>query len=471
MSKVWIEFLRIAVSNLWKSKLRTILTVLGVVIGIASLTSMISFGVGMEKNITDIYTKSDVFTSIMVSSSGMGLEQIMNEMEADTSKAEAPPLNDSIIEIFQRFDGVDIAFAEQVFPVNTELDSMKATITVRALPASMAELSNFAELEYGRFYESDSAKKVVIAVSALRKMKIRIRTKDEDALSAKDSSRSMILMNAEDILGKTITVKSKVVDVKKMMGNPMRLMMNSGYMPMKETSLDLIICGIIRDDQVGTNLFRAGLFIPLSTVGELPRLNFSRMSDLLKQDEPEAYDQVYIKTEKVKDVDRIVKKVREMGYETFTISEQLTEIKRAFRIVDALLGAIGIIALIVSALGIMNTMVMSILERTRDIGVMKAIGGSERDIKQIFFFEASLIGLSGGILGIVLGWLVTGLAQMIMKVSMFRGMDDVPDDLFFFPWWLIISAILFSVLVSLAAGMYPASRAARIDPVKALRHD
>jgi putative ABC transport system permease protein len=115
-------------------------------------------------------------------------------------------------------------------------------------------------------------------------------------------------------------------------------------------------------------------------------------------------------------------------------------------------------------------MVMSILERYSEIGIMKAVGASDRDIRRIFFFESSGIGLLGGVFGFVLGWVVSGIINRV--VNYFLARQGVPFiDYFTFPWWLAAGAILFSVVVSLAAGIYPAMRAARVDPVRALRHD
>jgi putative ABC transport system permease protein len=118
----------------------------------------------------------------------------------------------------------------------------------------------------------------------------------------------------------------------------------------------------------------------------------------------------------------------------------------------------------------MNTMVMSILERTREIGIMKAIGGSDGDIRRIFLIEAAAIGLMGGIAGVMLGWLVGrvinfGANQYIVSQGGTAG------NLFSLPLWLIGAAIGFAIFVSLAAGSYPAGRAARLDPIQALRHD
>ncbi|MDZ7743051.1 MAG: FtsX-like permease family protein [Bacteroidota bacterium] len=172
----------------------------------------------------------------------------------------------------------------------------------------------------------------------------------------------------------------------------------------------------------------------------------------------------------IQEMGRIREEIEEMGMNVFSISDQLEEIKKGFLVMDSILGAIGIVALLIAALGIINTMVMSILERTREIGIMKAIGGSDREIKTIFFVEAGSIGFIGAIFGLVLGWLFTRAATLVINNYIIPD-DEVAVDLFYFPYWLILGAIVFSILISLLAGLYPAARAAKVDPVKALRHD
>jgi putative ABC transport system permease protein len=134
------------------------------------------------------------------------------------------------------------------------------------------------------------------------------------------------------------------------------------------------------------------------------------------------------------------------------------------------LAAVGMIAIVVASLGIINTMIMSILERYSEIGIMKAVGASDGDIQRVFFFESSAIGFLGGIFGLALGYGVSGLINRI--VNYFLARQGVPFiDYFSFPLWLGLGAVAFSIVVSLVSGIYPARRAARIDPVRALRHD
>jgi len=162
--------------------------------------------------------------------------------------------------------------------------------------------------------------------------------------------------------------------------------------------------------------------------------------------------------------------IKKMGFSAFSLNDALQGAKRGFILLDIVLALIGSIALAVSSLGIMNTMVMSILERTREIGIMKAIGGSDGDIRRIFLIEASAIGLLGGVAGIVLGWSVGRIINIAANIYIQRQ-GGTAGNLFSLPLWLIGGAIGFSIAVSLLAGSYPAMRAAKLDPIRALRHD
>ncbi len=159
-----------------------------------------------------------------------------------------------------------------------------------------------------------------------------------------------------------------------------------------------------------------------------------------------------------------------MGFRSLALLDQFKEIQQGFLVMNMILAAVGMIAIVVASLGIINTMVMSILERYSEIGIMKAVGASDGDIQRVFFFESSAIGFLGGIFGLALGFGVSGLINRI--VNYFLARQGVPFiDYFSFPWWLGLGAIAFSIVVSLISGIYPARRAARIDPVRALRHD
>jgi putative ABC transport system permease protein len=145
-------------------------------------------------------------------------------------------------------------------------------------------------------------------------------------------------------------------------------------------------------------------------------------------------------------------------------------LRRFFAILDLFLGIFGSLALAVASLGIINTLVMAILERRREIGILKALGAADRDVRQLFFAEAGAMGLVGGALGVAMGWTIGRLINFGTNICLRRqGLPS--ENIWWVPWWLVLGAIGFAVLVSLVAGIYPAARAARLDPVQALRYE
>jgi putative ABC transport system permease protein len=159
-----------------------------------------------------------------------------------------------------------------------------------------------------------------------------------------------------------------------------------------------------------------------------------------------------------------------MGFNTFSITDATKSLRRFFAVLDLFLGIFGSLALAVASIGIINTLVMAILERRREIGIMKAIGASDSDVKRLFFAEAGTMGIFGGILGVALGWTIGRLINLGTNVYLKRQ-HFPPEQLWYVPWWLVSGAIAFAVVVSLLSGLYPASRAARLDPVQALRYE
>ncbi len=173
---------------------------------------------------------------------------------------------------------------------------------------------------------------------------------------------------------------------------------------------------------------------------------------------------------KPSDVTRIEEEIKKQGFFTFSILDASKNISRFFTLLDSFLGIFGSLALAVASLGIVNTLVMAILERRREIGIMKALGASDGDVKMPFFVEAGCLGIVGGAMGVALGWLIGKTINFGTNIYLAR--QNMPGETFWaVPWWLVVSALGFSVVVSLVSGLYPASRAARLDPVQALRHD
>ena len=138
---------------------------------------------------------------------------------------------------------------------------------------------------------------------------------------------------------------------------------------------------------------------------------------------------------------------------------------------QVLLGAVGTVALVVAALGIINTLLMTVLERHQEIGICKAIGASDGDLLVLFLTEAGILGLLGGLGGLLLGRIVSSILEIVINAyARSQGVSEAVN-IFSFPFWLLAGTTLFAVMVSVLAGVWPALRAARLDPIRALHED
>ncbi len=467
---LWLGF-----SNLWQNKLRTFLTTLGVVVGIGALIAMISFGTGMQKNITQALKDNDLFTSIYVTSRKVDINQMMSgdlSSMAQTLQTDGPALNDSIITLFNQMENVELAYPELRFPVKVLYNGEEANTQLQAMPPEMGAFKPFNNLTEGTFFSQHNEPSAIISKQLLKDLKVRLKPEDQKKVeTVADSLMRIGQTDKAALIGQKITLISTVIDVKRIAQNPFTAMMSPDNLPMQDDSVQLTIAGI-RDDGQGFTQQRFGrLIVPSGTAQQIPHLGFSNVYELLnRHDKSGGYASVYVRIKKMRNLEEVQKSIEEMGFGVFSIADQFEEIKRGFLIMDAMLGAVGTIALFVAALGIANTLIMSILERTREIGIMKAIGGSENEIKSIFLIEAATIGFWGGILGWGLGWIVTRIANFVANHYIIEA-GGTHVQLFYIPLWLIASGVAFSILISVLAGLYPAIRAARVDPVRALRHD
>jgi putative ABC transport system permease protein len=184
----------------------------------------------------------------------------------------------------------------------------------------------------------------------------------------------------------------------------------------------------------------------------------------------DGYDSVSLQVGDVSEARTIVRRLRAEKWEVQSIDAILDVANRIFTVITAMMSLIGGVTLLVACIGIANTMIMSIYERTREIGTLKAMGASRNDIRAMFMIEAGLIGLLGGVVGLVLSWLLgRGLNPLAAWAAGRRGVS-LPDNLFILTPSLAFQALAFAFLIGMIAGLYPANRAARLDPLAALRH-
>jgi putative ABC transport system permease protein len=458
-----IDYIDLSFSNLWKRKLRTFLTTFGVVIGIGALVAMVSFGKGMQKNVSDQFENLELFNYVTVFSESLGPlgfegrsprgqreKRESREGQKESRETEIKALDDDAIAALQSIKGVESVFPDIRFPAEVRVNEEEVFSLIQVLPAEFAQ-STLMILRAGKTYTSDEEDSLIISDSLLR----RIGLKD-----------------LESAIGQKVCISTLVLDISNF--NPMNLasMMQGENLPFAKEDYEFTIVGITSRMGFGSPTpLRSDVFIPRGTSERMKKLPFTNMWDFFRKAEQSlGYSVVNVKVESPAFVSPVKTKVQEMGYRTFALIDQFEEIRTGFLFMDMILAAVGMIAIVVASLGIMNTMVMSILERYSEIGIMKAVGAGDGDIKKIFFFESSVIGFFGGIFGLALGWLVSGLINRI--INYFLAKQSVPFiDYFNFPWWLCSGAVLFAVVVSLVSGIYPAIRAARVDPVVALRHE
>jgi putative ABC transport system permease protein len=447
------DYIEQSFSNLWKKKLRTILTIFGVMIGIGALVSMFSFGQGIQDNITNTFNELQLFNYVSVYPPSDNNHKIPHSEDPNVTEQAGPYtqiLDDEFIRFITEIDGVESAFPEVRFPGMIRFNEEEKFSLVQVLPTDVCQ-SGLMKLRSGRPYTPSDANALIISDSLLRRMNIK---------------------DPETVIGQEIEISTLTVNLSlSNIPNIVNFLRGKG-LPFSRQSYQFTIVGVTEKmGFAGPMPVRSDVFIMPAESDNMNKLSLTSIWDLFQaSQQAKGYSMVNIKLSSTKSIEPVKKKMEERGFRTFALIDHLEEIKTGFIFMNMFLFAVGMIAITVAALGIINTMVMSILERYKEIGIMKAVGASDGDVKKIFLFESGAIGFLGGVLGLILSWLVSMLINQIINYFMVK--QGAPYmDYFSFRWWLVSGAIVFSTLISLAAGIYPTMRAARVDPVVALRHD
>jgi putative ABC transport system permease protein len=455
------DYIEQACANLWKKKLRTILTTLGVVIGIGALVCMFAFGQGVQRNITDQFNKVDILNDIVVSAPrqsggprfrgrddpGGPRRGGRRAAQAEANDPNVPPLDARFLVEARTIPGVETVFPELRFPAQLRLGAKEQFTLVQVLSADICR-SGQMPLRAGRCYDANDPKGMVISDSMVRRL---------------------ALGEPADALGKEIDVITLTLDfgVRNLLRMAFPTEGGQG-LPIARESYRFTIVGVAERMPFGG---MSDAYVQPEVAAGMRKLSFTNIWDLYRPTgEGANYSSVTVKVRSPADIASVKKELESRGYNTFTLMDQLDEMRIAFLIMDMFLLAVGMIGITVASLGIVNTMVMSILERYREIGIMKAVGATDGDVQRIFLFESGAIGLLGGTFGLALAAAVSFVINEVINAIMAR--QHAPRMVYFdFPWWLCLGAIFFSILVSLLAGLYPTRRAARVDPIVALRHD
>jgi putative ABC transport system permease protein len=454
------DLTELAVRNLREAVLRNSLTTLGVAVGVASLVAMLSLGVGLQTLASQKLNKAGLFDAVFVTSrrgmrgpGGPG----GGPPKTATKREEAKALDEDARQAFAKLPEVTEAYPQIRFLTDVRYGGASYSTNVLGLPESSRATGSFDGMT-GRFFSSPTADEAILQVEFAKEL-----TADPKTLVGKE----LTLRYAQRQETSTADVASEK-DIDKQMDEMM-----SGGISIVSREKKLLIAGVIETDpSAGIGPFGGGrVFVPLRVAEELHPAQPNDVQDFVRagSNKP-TYLALTVRVKSPKNVAAVEEAIKKMGFSTFSLLDASRNLRLVFTVFDLFLGLFGSLALTVASLGIINTLVMAILERRREIGVLKALGATDGDVKSLFFAEAGAMGLFGGIFGAALGWLI-GQA-LTWGTTIYLRRQDLPGvKISYVPWWLGLAAIAFAVVVSLAAGLYPAGRAARLNPVEALRYE
>jgi putative ABC transport system permease protein len=448
----------LAARNLREAILRNSLTTLGVAVGVASLVAMLSLGVGLQALASDRLTKSGLFDAVFVSSRFRGPGGDGPPRKSSAPPEKFKPLDEDARQSFAKLPNVVDVYPQIRFFTDVRFDNNTYSTNVLGVPESSRSASAFDGIT-GKYFSSPIAEEAILQQDF---------AKDLSPQPASLVGKEITLRYAERrTLSSDEIAKEKDIDAQ------LDAMM-SGGISIVQREKKLRVVGVIESDpSAGIGGFGGGrVFLPIRVAEQLHAAQANDVQDFVRgggNGKP-TYAALTIRVKNPKHVLQVEDAIKKQGYNAFSLLDAARSLRLVFTVFDLFLGLFGSLALTVASLGIINTLVMAILERRREIGVLKALGATDADVKNLFFAEAGAMGLLGGLFGVTLGWLI-GQA-LTWGTTIYLRRQDLPSvKISSVPWWLAASAILFAIVVSLAAGLYPATRAAKLNPVEALRYE
>jgi putative ABC transport system permease protein len=468
------DLAELATRNLRESVLRNSLTTLGIAVGVSSLVAMLSLGIGLQQLATRRLKKTGLFDTVVVTSR-RDLRSFSREQESSgPAPAESPALDEPARQKIAQIPGVVEATPDIRFASELRYEDKPHLTLIAGLPSSARERDAFDNMQ-GRFFSSETAPEVILQKSFAEQLVGRRRKLGEDDTNVAEL--------APPLLGKELTMRyaERVTT-----GGSVRPSFERGESPrgseqpgsipgaaysVVSRQLTLKIVGIsdLDPDRLRGPV-RARVFMPLALAESLHVMEPNVRDTTAAFSSTPTYATLSVRVRSPKDVQGIQTAIKKMGFNTFSVVDATRSMRQFFAVLDLFLGIFGSLALAVASIGIVNTLVMAILERRREIGIMKAIGASDIDVKKLFFAEAGSMGVLGGAVGVALGWAIGRVINIGTNIYL-RRQELPPEQIWFVPWWLVLGAITFAIVVSLVSGLYPASRAARLDPVQALRYE
>jgi len=457
-----VDVLRMAYSNLFRRKMRAILTIVGVFIGTMAIVVMMSIGIGLQESTTkQMETWGDL--NMITVNQGRSWNP-----ETGDYRGEEQRLNDDAVALLKNQQGViSVMPSIQIWP-QVKWGKMDGWFNLYGVdPEPFSQMTY--EIAAGRTLRKEDTNTVLLG------WQVRNMFYDPD-----DSQPWMRWDQANQ------------PNSTEMLNEVLYVTLNNQYNWEISRKQPLTVAGVL-EGEYKDHAYSA--YMPIETVKAWRDFinDKSYMTDEQRQQQeqweqemkdrgdgmyirdPNDYDQILVRCKDVKSAREVAAALREIGYNLWTIADYMEGVENQALIVQAVLGGIGGITLLVASIGIANTMIMAIYERTREIGVMKVIGATGADVMKMFLMEAGLIGACGGVLGLACSIgaskLINYLAGDFMGVmGMGYGMGN-QYDISVIPPYLMLFALIFAFCIGIIAGLYPARRASKLSPILAIRNE
>lgn len=445
------DLLLMSVSSLWKRKVRTILTVLGVVIGTASIVVMVSLGLGLNRSTMQDIEENGGLTSIQVWESG--------NFDGETSEKDRKRLDADLVETIGANPHVELVSPVLSVSVIAKCGAYENNLDIRGMSGEALERMHFP-LASGEVPLAEDTLTFLYGNQILAGF-MNSRTGSgywmDGTIPDIDLQNDVIFIiydmdsyyNSQGNQGTPGSGTTVTKPPKKYIAQCAGVI-DGGLDTYKSYSWS-VYCNIVPLETHLKRIFK-GKVIP----GQPVTASGKPYKEIY-------YNEIYVEVDDMEYVSEVQKWITDMGYQTSSNTEWVDATKKQYGYIQAVLGGIGAVSLIVAAIGITNTMMMSIYERTKEIGVMKVIGCDMRDIRSLFLLEAGFIGLIGGLVGIGFSFLIS---LVINQIVAGMGMEMT---LSYIPAWLAVSSVVFAVFVGMASGFFPALRAMRLSPLAAIR--
>jgi len=447
----------LAVRNLREAVLRNSLTTLGVAVGVASLVAMLSLGVGLQTLASQRLTRSGLFDAVFVTSQRNFRGPRQAQSSDASTKKESRALDDDARQQFTKLPNVTEVYPQIRFITDVRYAGKSESTSVLGLPDSSRSSGAFEGMK-GAFFSSTTANEAILQIDFAKLLSDQPSSLIGKELTLRYAERGALSKAADD--------DEALLDAMMGSGKPGGI----SIVPREKT---LRIVGVIESDpSAGIGGFGgARIYLPLKTAEQLHVAQPDDLQAFLSGNSAKpSYMAMTVRVRSPKDVLQVEEAIKQLGFATFSLLDATKSLRLVFTVFDLFLGLFGSLALTVASLGIINTLVMAILERRREIGILKALGATDRDVRSLFFAEAGAMGLFGGLFGVALGWLIG--SALTWGTTIYLHRQNLPGvKISYIPWWLALGAIAFAIIVSLVAGLYPASRAARLNPVDALRYE